>query len=123
KEDDVNTLKSAALVLVLLGVLYGVYAALNKPLPSHDEAAHTAGDNSGPLIEYGAGDAAATNRFQASPSLMSGQGEMNPASADIRPTGGAYQPNLDTGSMPPPYGGSRNSPLDPTTSGSSGLQR
>ena len=26
-----NTLKSAALLVVLLGVLYGVYVALNKP--------------------------------------------------------------------------------------------
>jgi hypothetical protein len=34
REDDVNTLKSAAVILVLAGVLYGVYTALNtRPTP------------------------------------------------------------------------------------------
>jgi LysM repeat protein len=33
REDEVNTLKSTAVILVLAGVLYGVYTALNTPEP------------------------------------------------------------------------------------------
>ena len=47
-----NTIKSAALLIVLVGVLYGVYVALSKPdIVDH---AHPAGGDSGPpLIEWG----------------------------------------------------------------------
>ena len=31
KEDDVDTLKTAVVVVLLLAVLYGVYVVLNKP--------------------------------------------------------------------------------------------
>jgi hypothetical protein len=34
REDEMNTIKSAAVLLVLAGVLYGVYTALNKPEPA-----------------------------------------------------------------------------------------
>src|SRR5262249_52138624 len=51
-----------------------------------------------------------------------------PASADVSPAGsnpsygGAYQPNWETGSMPPPSS-SPGVPLDPTTAAASGLKR
>lgn len=46
-----NTLKSAALLVVLLGVLYGVYVALSQPEPSPAERRE---ELAPPLIEYGA---------------------------------------------------------------------
>src|SRR5438874_1168905 len=47
----VNTLKSAALMVVLLGVLYGVYVALNKPDPP-EQSDTMDGGNGSPLIEF-----------------------------------------------------------------------
>src|SRR5438046_2878339 len=47
----VNTLKSAALLIVLLVVLYAVYVALNKPDPP-EHAGAVPGESGSPLIEY-----------------------------------------------------------------------
>ena len=48
-----NTIKSAALLIVLVGVLYGVYVALSKP-DIVDHAHPAGGDSAPPLIEWGA---------------------------------------------------------------------
>ena len=49
-----NTLKSAALVVVLLGVLYGVYVVLSKPhvLGPGGPVAAPGEDLGPPLVEY-----------------------------------------------------------------------
>lgn len=44
REDEVNTLKSTAVILVLAGVLYGVYTALNTPEPLAPPAGMTRQD-------------------------------------------------------------------------------
>lgn len=67
-----NTLKSAALLVVLLGVLYGVYVTLSKPdVASQGEAAPES--LSPPLIEYGSwgGSAAPATGSAAVPSSTS----------------------------------------------------
>jgi lipoprotein-anchoring transpeptidase ErfK/SrfK len=52
RRTNVNTLKSAALLVVLLGVLYGVYVTLSKPdIPSEGEVPKE--ELAPPLIEYG----------------------------------------------------------------------
>ena len=104
-----NTLKSAALLVVLLGVLYAVYAALTKPeLPGF--GAPPAGDDAPPLIEY----EAATN--PAAPA------ELGPTpSRSVR--GGSYPASLDTSLMPPPTSPSSSASLTSTAPTSSGLAR
>jgi L,D-transpeptidase catalytic domain/LysM domain len=117
----VNTLKSAALVIVLLGVLYGVYVALNKPEPLGQTA--SPGGDGAPLIEYG-GSSSATSYPSSIPPLAGSQSDTPaPASRSVR--GGDYQPNFDTGSMPPPTTAPPTSPpLEPATAAAaSGLQR
>jgi LysM repeat protein len=44
REDEVNTIKSTAVILVLAGVLYGVYTALNAPEPLAPPAGMTRQD-------------------------------------------------------------------------------
>src|SRR5262245_23116098 len=92
----VNTLKSAALLVVLLGVLYGVYVALNKPDPP-EHAGNAPGDGGSPLIEYNR-DSATGSSGSASPV---GYDDPN-AAASRSVRGGAYPSQLDSGAMPPP---------------------
>lgn len=93
-----NTLKSAALLVVLLGVLYGVYVALNKPEPP-GQTSPAAGDASLPAIEFSSPNSAASYN---SPPPLTRAHEEHQASADRSVRGGTYQPNLDSASMPPP---------------------
>ncbi|HEY2412578.1 MAG TPA: L,D-transpeptidase family protein [Pirellulaceae bacterium] len=94
-----NTIKSAALLVVLVGVLYGVYVALSKPdVVDH---AHPAGGDSGPpLIEW--------NSPGAMPSAPSSASYTAPASDDRwsqQPNsqhGGSSAPSLEPNPMPPP---------------------
>jgi hypothetical protein len=99
----VNTLKSAALLVVLLGVLYGVYVALNKADPA--ERADTAGGNSSPLIDFPQGGSPPTIGYD-DPSFSSSGGRQT--------RGGTYPPQLDSGAMPPPTA----PPITPTSSSS-----
>lgn len=117
-----HTLKSACLVIVLLGVLYGVYVALNKPdlLNSSTPPA----DGPAPLIEYGTPQPSPNGYVPPSSSAYPVSSGTVPSStvpslepvAERSPRGGNFEPNLDTGSMPPP-----TSPAGATRG--SGLQR
>lgn len=116
-----NTLKSAAVVVVLLVVLYGVYVALNKP--DFFSAPPAAADIAPPVVDFGPADPGPPHTV--SPSTAAGiDSQYSPASSANRAAGGTYQPNLDTGSMPPPTSlPSTAPPLDPTADQGSGLQR
>src|SRR5438876_1846589 len=85
----VNTLKSAALLIVLLGVLYGVYVALNKPDPPEHVGA-PGSDNGSPLIEYNRNSVSAAPSH-SSPPLVGSHDDPSaalPAGRAVR--GGAY---------------------------------
>jgi lipoprotein-anchoring transpeptidase ErfK/SrfK len=113
----VHTLKSACLVVVLLGVLYGVYVALNKPDLLNPTTSPAEGP--APLIEYGTAQTSPTGYAAPQATSFSGSGGNAPSLEPVverSPRGGAFQPNLDTGSMPPP-----TSPASGATP--SGLQR
>jgi lipoprotein-anchoring transpeptidase ErfK/SrfK len=115
----VNTLKSAALVIVLLGVLYGVYVVLSKPhlLAPPSTANQTGEDPAPPLVDFSsAGDSSASDAAQGPTTLP-------PSSAG--PSGGDYQPNLDSPSMlpPPSTAGSLDPPPDPALAGAAGATR
>jgi LysM repeat protein len=116
----VNTLKSAALLVVLLGVLYGVYVALNKPEPPASTSP-PAGDVSMPSIEMGF-NSKASHESPAPP--LTGDREESSAFAERSVRGGVY-PNLDSGSMPPPTTVPVSSPplTGATTAATSGGQR
>jgi lipoprotein-anchoring transpeptidase ErfK/SrfK len=119
----VNTLKSAAVIVVLLAVLYGVFVALNKPLLPLDPAA-TVGENPPMLIEYGP-SAASVSALPATAPLVRGHDE-NPAAAPRSVRGGDYYPNLDTGSLPPPpttIPSTVAPPQSPAAAAVGGLQR
>src|SRR5262245_52295661 len=92
----VNTLKSAALLVVLRGVLYGVYVALNKPDPP-DHAGNAPGEGGSPLIEYNR-DSATGSPGSASP--VGYEDSSAAASRSVR--GGAYPSQLDSGGVPAP---------------------
>src|SRR5262245_18698739 len=94
----VNTLKSAALLVVLLGVLYGVYVALNKPDPP-EHAGNAPGEGGSPLIEYNR-DSATGSSGSASPVGYDDPNTALPSNRSVR--GGAYPSQLDSGAMPPP---------------------
>jgi lipoprotein-anchoring transpeptidase ErfK/SrfK len=100
----VNTLKSAALIVVLLGVLYGVYVALNKP--SQPGAGYDSTDLEAPEVEFGPADPRERGPKYASssPSLVPSGNEPSPASqgGTRSSSSGKFQPNLDTGNLPPP---------------------
>jgi hypothetical protein len=118
----VNTLKSAALVIVLLGVLYGVYVALNKPEPPLQAGPPATGENASPLIEYGGSDSPASQTTAAPP--LARDYDNSPASTPRPIRGGAYQPDLDTGSLPPPTTVPAGGPaFGPAAAVTSGLQR
>ncbi len=119
-----NTLKSAAVVVVLLVVLYGVYVALNKPdffsTPPMPDVAP-------PLVEFGPGESTAADYgppHTVTPSSSPG-GEYSPANAAHRTVpGGSFQPDLDTGAMPPPTSPPGAAPpADPTVSAGGELRR
>ncbi len=92
-----NTLKSAALLVVLCGVLYGVYVALNKADPP--ERGDSSGENAPPLIEYNGNSVTGGNASM--PSGVGGYDDSN-ASPARAAHGGAYPSQLDSGAMPPP---------------------
>lgn len=48
-----NSLKSTCVVLILAGVLYGVYVTLNAPAPSSHNHAHHAAEIQPPAIDFG----------------------------------------------------------------------
>jgi hypothetical protein len=110
----VNTLKSAALLAVLLGVLYGVYVALNKPelpgLPGFG-GPPAAGDVAPPLIE--SPDAAS---FPTAPAA---------AGSAFSGRGSSFPTNGDAALLPPPPttvpGGA--APLESTGKTTGGLAR
>jgi len=112
----VNTLKSAALLVVLLGVLYGVYVALNKPDPP-EHAGNAPGEGGSPLIEYNR-DSATGSSGSASPVGYEESNAALPSNRSVR--GGAYPSQLDSGAMPPPTTVPGSAP--PSTS-SGGLAR
>jgi LysM repeat protein len=91
----VNTLKTAALLAVLLGVLYGVYVLINKPDlgPSADADL----DENAPSVEYNV-TSQPTYSSGTAPPLSHGYDEPSPAAQDYSaPRGGAYQPSADGG--------------------------
>ena len=95
-----NTLKSAAVIVVLLAVLYGVFVALNKPLPPLDSNA-TVGENPPMLIDYGP-SAASVSAVPATQPVVRGHDDTPATAAPRAIRGGDFQPNLDTGLLPPP---------------------
>ena len=120
-----NTLKSAALIVVLLGVLYGVYVALNKPeFPSG--TGHGDADVAPLLIESGPADPTAARALHPAPPLMPGRSEASPANAGSSSSGsgGTYQPNFGASSLPPPpHGPASDPPADPATNPSGDVRR
>jgi L,D-transpeptidase catalytic domain/LysM domain len=121
----VNTLKSAALIIVLLVVLFGVYVALNKP-EFPPGAGHGDSDIGPLLIEPGPADPAAARALHPAPALMPGRGEASPADAGSAGSGrgGTYQPNIGASSLPPPpQGNASDPPADPAASHSGGVRR
>jgi len=96
----VNTIKSAALLVVLVGVLYGVYVALSKP-DIVDHAHPAGGDSSQPLnIEWSSpgampAPASASYTTPASDNRWAQQSTTSPLA-------GSYAPNLEPNPMPPP---------------------
>jgi len=115
----VNTLKSAALVVVLLGVLYGVYVVLSKPhvLGPGVPAGVPGEDLAPPLVEY----APAGHDHEHEHEYDSPQ-----SSTAESPTRGGYQPNIDSpASLPPPTtAGPSDFPADPSlTSDAGGTRR
>jgi hypothetical protein len=111
----VNTLKSAALILVLIGVLYGVYMALNKPDPPAAAEVLPAGSEA-LTIEYSSSAAAsvpappALSPAALSPATLS-PATLSPAESETAPApmppprsirGGAFQPEIDPTSPAPP---------------------
>jgi len=114
----VNTLKSAAMIVVLMGVLYGVYVSLNKP-PFPATAPEAASELGPPLVEFGPTQAGSP--AFGSPALARGQADEPAAAEPDRPTSPPLlAPDLDRGALPPP---TTAPPLDPTASAPSGLQR
>jgi lipoprotein-anchoring transpeptidase ErfK/SrfK len=110
----VNTLKSAALVVVLLGVLYGVYVVLSKPhmLAPVAPAAAPGEDLGPPLVDF------------------SGSGGHDHATApsaanSVAPSRGSYQPSLDSpASLPPPTTvPPTDFPADPSLTSAAGSTR
>lgn len=116
-----NTLKSAALLVVLLGVLYGVYVALNKPEPP-DRPGPSVSENA-PVIEFGR-DSVSIPSAPASPPLMRGHEDESPAASGRSIRGGSYPSNFDTGAMPPPTTvASTSPPLEPSAPAAGGFAR
>jgi len=127
RRTDVNTLKSAALVVVLLGVLYGVYVALSKPelAPGANQSPDAAGDVAAPLVEFGPAPANAPQMALPPPPLVHESGNSAASLSETSPRTGTYQPNLEAGSLPTSTNVAPKSdpPLDPTASSGGELKR
>jgi hypothetical protein len=95
----VNTIKSAALLVVLVGVLYGVYVALNKP-DVVDHARPAGGDSGPPLIEWNSPGAMPSAPSSASYSTPTGDDRWSQPPSS--PRGGSNVPSLEPNPMPPP---------------------
>jgi hypothetical protein len=108
-----HTIKSACLVVVLLGVLYGVYVALSKPDLGTQPAPAAREEAPSLNIEYGTGSSPQVSVPTLPPNLASATSDVtSPAVINDRNVrGGAYEPAVD-GTSP----ASVNSPA-------SGLQR
>jgi lipoprotein-anchoring transpeptidase ErfK/SrfK len=120
----VNTLKSAAVVIVLLVVLYGVYVALNKP--DFFSAPPTPGaDVAPPVVEFGPAGVDSGSPHTVSPSLAPVGSQASPATGASRTvSGGSFQPGGEGSSLPPPTSVPTTAPpLDPTASAGGGLTR
>jgi hypothetical protein len=125
----VNTLKSAALLAVLLGVLYGVYVALNKPelpgLPGFG-GPPPVGDTAPPLIESPGAVSFPSAPAPAGSAFSRGTSDQSPASAygERSVRGGSYPANADATSLPPPPTTVPGAPAaESTGAASSGLAR
>ena len=106
-----NTLKSAAVILVLAGVLYGVYTALNKP-PTQPPAGLTSRDldeMAPPDIDFGAKDAASEDTKLPSPPATLTLSTEASSPAAISSGGSASPPK------PSIYGGSGGQAAPPAT--------
>ena len=104
-----HTLKSACLVIVLLGVLYGVYVALNKPELAMPGAGPPS-DAAAPMIDYGT-SATSTTGWPATIAPPKSDPIPSDPSADRSARGGAYEPRIESPAV------------TPSTSPSTGLQR
>jgi lipoprotein-anchoring transpeptidase ErfK/SrfK len=119
----VNTLKSAALVVVLLVVLYGVFVALSKPeaSPLAPTTAQNDGDLDPPFIDFAPSE---TKHGQSAPMPRSSlppadlQAETSPADPLTSRTAprGAYESDLDSSPAASPP--TTAPPLDPTADAS-----
>jgi LysM repeat protein len=91
----VNTLKSAAVMLVLAGVLYGVYTALNKPaVPPPADVAAKHNDLEPPQVEMAGGPTSLASGFPAPPTTLPAAEELSPADA-----GTIKEPSGSSGSV------------------------
>jgi len=77
----VNTLKSTAVILVLAGVLYGVYTTLNRPEspPPPGMTAKDIDDMGPPQVDFG-GDTGPTSHLPAPPTTLTPPSTESPAS-------------------------------------------
>jgi LysM repeat protein len=98
----VNTLKSTAVILVLAGVLYGVYTALNKPemTPPPGMTSKEVEDMGPPAIDFEGGSGDLATSLPAPPSTIVPSAEApSPAPPLPRPgAGGVYAPPSETDS-------------------------
>ena len=92
-----NTLKSAALLVVLLMVLYGVYVALNKPELPGFGGPQPVGDAASPLIESPGAVSFPTAPAPAGSAVLRGPADQSPASpyAERSVRGGSYPASAD----------------------------
>lgn len=125
-----NTLKSAALVVVLLAVLYGVFVALSKPdrSPFATPASEHDEELAPPLVDFSMAETpvSATAAPTSLPMARGHEAMTSPAEAASRsPRGSAIAPDLDSpDSLPPPTSvPSTDPPLDPTAAAGSDLRR
>ena len=95
-----NTLKSTAVVLVLAGVLYGVYTALNKPemTPPPGMTSKEVEDMGPPAIDFAGGDGGLATTLPAPPSTIAPAPEAPSPAPPPLPragAGGIYAPSND----------------------------
>lgn len=95
-----NTLKSTAVVLVLAGVLYGVYTALNKPemTPPPGMTSKEVEDMGPPAIDFAGGDGGLATSLPAPPSTIAPAAEAPSPAPPPLPragAGGVYAPPSD----------------------------
>jgi LysM repeat protein len=117
----VNTLKSTAVILVLAGVLYGVYTTLNKQetAPPPGMTAKDIDDMGPPQVDFG-GDAGQTSHLPAPPTTLTPPSTESPASglhsssAKDSQAGSLYAPRGRDSAAPPSA-----SPPAPTAGGGS----